>query len=218
MQFLGSSYVERAVNVARPILREIAGKVYHRHPLSVASMTQISGTDLRPFIRTIPDYPRPGVQFRDITTLLGNAAALRITLAELTAPWMDSGVTHVAGIEARGFILGGAMACQLGAAFVPLRKKGKLPHSTIRVEYSLEYGVDELEMHADGVKAGDRVLLVDDLIATGGSAAAGVRLLQSLDAQVVGAAFVIDLPELGGMAKLERAGIKCLSLVRFEGH
>jgi adenine phosphoribosyltransferase len=181
-------------------------------------MTQIAGTDLRPFIRTIPDYPRPGVQFRDITTLLGNAKALRITLEELTAPWIDAGVTHVAGIEARGFILGGAMACRLGTAFVPLRKKGKLPHSTIRVEYSLEYGVDELEMHADGVKAGDRVLLVDDLIATGGSAAAAVRLLQSLDAQVVGAAFVIDLPELGGMAKLEQAGIRSLSLVRFDGH
>jgi adenine phosphoribosyltransferase len=181
-------------------------------------MTQIAGTDLRPFIRTIPDYPRPGVQFRDITTLLGNAEALRITLEELTAPWMDARVTHVAGIEARGFILGGAMACRLGCAFVPLRKKGKLPHATIRVEYSLEYGVDELEMHADGVKAGDRVLLVDDLIATGGSAAAAVRLLQSLDAQVVGAAFVIDLHELGGMAKLEQAGIRSLSLVHFDGH
>jgi adenine phosphoribosyltransferase len=180
-------------------------------------MTQIAGTDLRPFIRTIPNHPRPGVQFYDITTLLGNAEALRITLEELTAPWMDAGVTHVAAIEARGFILGGAMAYRLGSAFVPLRKKGKLPHSTIRVEYSLEYGVDELEMHADGVKAGDRVLLVDDLIATGGSAAAAVGLLQSLDAQVVGAAFVIDLPELGGMAKLEQAGIRSLSLIRFEG-
>jgi adenine phosphoribosyltransferase len=181
-------------------------------------MTQIPGTDLRPFIRTIPDYPRPGVQFRDITTLLGHAEALRVTLAELTAPWVESGITHVAGIEARGFILGGAMACRLGAGFIPLRKKGKLPHATIGVEYSLEYGLDVLEMHADGAKAGDRVLLVDDLIATGGSAAAAVRLLQSLDAQVVGAAFVIDLPELGGMAKLERAGIRSLSLVRFEGH
>jgi adenine phosphoribosyltransferase len=181
-------------------------------------MTQIAGTDLRPFIRTIPDYPRPGVQFRDITTLLGNARALAITLTELTAPWMDTGITHVAGIEARGFILGGAMACRLGAGFVPLRKKGKLPHATIAVEYSLEYGFDQLEMHADGVKPGDRVLLVDDLIATGGSAAAGIRLLQSLDATVVGAAFVIDLPELGGTARLERAGLKTVSLVSFGGH
>jgi adenine phosphoribosyltransferase len=110
------------------------------------------------------------------------------------------------------------MACRLGAGFVPLRKKGKLPHATIGVEYSLEYGFDQLEMHADGVKAGDRVLLVDDLIATGGSAAAGVRLLQSLDATVVGAAFVIDLPELGGTARLEQAGLKTVSLVSFGGH
>jgi adenine phosphoribosyltransferase len=181
-------------------------------------MTQISATDLRPFIRTIPDYPRPGVQFRDITTLLGNAEVLRTTLAEMAAPWLDAGITHVAGIEARGFILGGALAYLLRAAFVPLRKKGKLPHKTISVDYALEYGMDKLEMHADGVMAADRVLLVDDLIATGGSAAAAVRLLQSLDAEVVGAAFVIDLPELGGTAKLEQAGIKTLSLVRFDGH
>ena len=188
-----------------------------RHPLSLVSMTQIAGTDLRPFIRTIPDYPRPGVQFRDITTLLGNARALNITVTELTAPWSDAGITHVAGIEARGFILGGAMACRLGAGFVPLRKRGKLPHATIGVEYSLEYGSDQLEMHADGVRPGDRVLLVDDLIATGGSAAAGVRLLQSLDATVVGAAFVIDLPDLGGTARLERTGLKTVSLISFGG-
>ncbi|HEY1898980.1 MAG TPA: adenine phosphoribosyltransferase [Steroidobacteraceae bacterium] len=181
-------------------------------------MTQITATDLRPFIRTIPDHPRPGIQFRDITTLLGNAGALNTAVTELTAPWLDAGITHVAGIEARGFILGGAMACRLRSGFVPLRKKGKLPHATIRVEYSLEYGVDELEMHADGVKPGDRVLLVDDLIATGGTAAAALHLLQSLDATVVGAAFVIDLPELGGTARLENAGIRTVSLVRFDGH
>ena len=181
-------------------------------------MTQISATELRPFIRTIADYPRPGIQFYDITTLLGDARALRATVAALAAPWLDAGITHVAGIEARGFIFGGALACQLGAGFVPLRKKGKLPHTTIQVEYALEYGMDHLEMHADGVKAADRVLLVDDLIATGGSAAAGIRLLRSLDATVVGATFVIDLPDLGGTARLEKDGIKALSLVRFEGH
>ena len=191
---------------------------YHRHPLSLVSMTQISATELRPFIRTIADYPRPGVQFRDITTLLGDARALRATVAALAAPWADAGITHVAGIEARGFIFGGALACQLGAGFVPLRKKGKLPHTTIHVEYSLEYGLDHLEMHADGVKAADRVLLVDDLIATGGSAAAGIRLLRSLDATVVGAMFVIDLPDLGGTARLEQEGIRTLSLIRFDGH
>jgi adenine phosphoribosyltransferase len=181
-------------------------------------MTQISPTELRPLIRTIADYPRPGVQFRDITTLLADAQALRATVAALAAPWQDAGITHVAGIEARGFIFGGAVACQLGAGFVPLRKKGKLPHTTIQVEYSLEYGIDHLEMHADGVKSADRVLLVDDLIATGGSAAAGVRLLRSLDATVVGAMFVIDLPDLGGTARLEQEGIKALSLIRFDGH
>ena len=162
--------------------------------------------------------PRPGILFRDITTLLGDAQALSITLTQLAAPWLTAGITHVAAIEARGFILGGALACRLGAGFVPLRKKGKLPHTTISVEYSLEYGLDELEMHADGTKAGDRVLLVDDLIATGGSAAAGIRLLRSLDATVVGAAFVIDLPELGGSARLQQAGIRTVSLVCFEGH
>jgi adenine phosphoribosyltransferase len=181
-------------------------------------MKQICATELRPFIRTIPDYPRPGIQFRDITTLLANAQALRATIAALAAPWADAGITHVAGIEARGFIFGAAVACQLGAGFVPLRKKGKLPHKTILVEYSLEYGTDQLEMHADGVQAADRVLLVDDLIATGGSAAAGIRLLQSLDATVVGATFVIDLPDLGGSARLEQQGIKALSLVAFDGH
>jgi adenine phosphoribosyltransferase len=175
-------------------------------------------TDLRSFIRTIPDHPRPGVQFRDITTLLGNARALDATLVELAAPWLAAGVTQVAGIEARGFILGGALACRLGTGFVPLRKKGKLPHTTVRVEYSLEYGVDELEMHADGVKAADRVLLVDDLIATGGSAAAGIQLLRSIGATVVGAAFVIDLPDLGGMARLEKDGIRTVALMRFDGH
>ncbi len=180
-------------------------------------MTQICATDLRPFIRTIPDYPRPGVQFRDITTLLGDARALEATLTQMTAPWLDAGITLVAGIEARGFILGGAIACRLGAGFVPLRKKGKLPHTTIRVEYALEYGVDELEMHADGAKSSDRVLLVDDLIATGGSAVAGIRLLRSVAATVVGAVFVIDLPELGGTARLEQAGIRTVSLVRFAG-
>ncbi|HEX3837510.1 MAG TPA: adenine phosphoribosyltransferase [Steroidobacteraceae bacterium] len=181
-------------------------------------MKQISATELRPFIRTIADYPRPGIQFRDITTLLGNAQALRATIAALAAPWADAGITHVAGIEARGFIFGAAVACQLGAGFVPLRKQGKLPHTTVMVEYSLEYGTDQLEMHADGVTGADRVLLVDDLIATGGSAAAGIRLLRSLDATVVGATFVIDLPDLGGTARLEQAGIRTLSLVRFDGH
>ena len=166
-------------------------------------MTQIPPTDLRPFIRTIVDYPRPGILFRDITTLLGDARALTSTLAQLAAPWLTR-ASPMWPASRHGDSSWGSRGLPAGAGFVPLRKKGKLPHTTIRVEYQLEYGLDELEMHADGTKAGDRVLLVDDLIATGGSAAAGISLLRSLDATVVGAAFVIDLPELGGTARLEQ--------------
>ncbi len=143
---------------------------------------------------------------------------LRATLSALTAPWRDAGITHVAAIEARGFILGGAMAVQLGAGFVPLRKKGKLPHATVRVAYALEYGVDELEMHADARQTRGPGARGGDLIATGGSAVAAVSLLRSQDAQVLGAAFVIELPALGGTAKLTEAGIRTLALMAFEGH
>ena len=153
---------------------------------------------LKRAIRTIPDYPRPGVQFRDITTLLGNAEAFRTTIDELVRPWIASRVDRVAGIEARGFILGGAMAHQLRAGFVPIRKKGKLPHTTVRVAYSLEYGIDEMEMHLDAVSPGERLILVDDLIATGGTAEAAVRLLRQRGAEVLAACFIADLPALGG--------------------
>src|SRR3974377_2052122 len=121
-------------------------------------------------IRTIPDYPKPGVMFRDITTLLGNARVFHRVVEELVQPWRNERVAHVAGIEARGFILGGSLAHQLSAGFVPIRKKGKLPHSTVRVAYSLEYGLDEMEMHRDAVSPGERIILADDLIATGGTA------------------------------------------------
>lgn len=154
-------------------------------------------------IRTIPDYPKPGILFRDITTLLGNARAFRRAVDELVQPWAGSKVDKVAGIEARGFILGGAVAHQLSAGFVPIRKKGKLPHETVRVAYSLEYGVDEMEMHRDALAAGDRVILIDDLIATGGTAEGAVKLIRQMGAEVVAACFVIDLPDLGGRAKLE---------------
>ncbi|HTY49625.1 MAG TPA: adenine phosphoribosyltransferase [Steroidobacteraceae bacterium] len=174
--------------------------------------------DLKPFIRAIPDYPRPGVMFRDVTTLLGDAAAFRHAVDRLAAPWKDAGVDRVAGIEARGFILGGAMAHQLNAGFVPIRKKGKLPHSTVRVAYSLEYGIDEMEMHTDAISAGERILLVDDLIATGGTAEAAVKLLRSLGARLLAACFIIDLPELGGTRRLEALGVAVHSLVKFEGH
>ena len=174
--------------------------------------------EIKDSIRTIPDYPRPGVQFRDITTLLGNARAFRRVIDELVEPWSVAKVNRVAGIEARGFILGGAVAHQLAAGFVPIRKKGKLPHSTVRVAYSLEYGLDEMEMHEDAVSRGERLILVDDLIATGGTAEAAVKLLRRLGAEILAACFVIDLPELGGSKKLTDLGVPVRTLVSFEGH
>jgi adenine phosphoribosyltransferase len=174
--------------------------------------------ELKASIRTIPDYPRAGIQFRDITTLLGNARMFRRAVDELVRPWAGSKVDRVAGIEARGFILGGAIAHQLAAGFVPIRKKGKLPHETVRVAYSLEYGLDEIEMHRDGVAPGERIILVDDLIATGGTAEAAVKLLRSLGAQILAACFVIDLPELGGSRRLAELDVPVRTLVAFQGH
>lgn len=174
--------------------------------------------ELRAAIRTIPDYPKPGIQFRDITTLLGDAGAWRRAVDELVRPWAGSRVDKVAGIEARGFILGGAVAHQLEAGFVPIRKKGKLPHTTVKIAYSLEYGIDQMEVHRDAVLEGERVILVDDLIATGGTACAAVQLLRSIGAQVLAACFIIDLPELGGARKLEALEVPVRSLVAFEGH
>ena len=174
--------------------------------------------EIRAAIRTIPDYPKPGVMFRDITTLLGNAHAFRLVVEELVRPWRNERVDHVAGIEARGFILGGALAHQLHSGFVPIRKKGKLPHTTVRVAYSLEYGLDEMEMHRDAVAAGERIVLVDDLIATGGTAEAAVRLLRSLGASILAACFIIDLPDLGGSARLAALEVPVRTLVSFRGH
>ncbi|CAH1663708.1 adenine phosphoribosyltransferase [Chelatococcus asaccharovorans] len=181
-------------------------------------MTERLVTDLKAAIRSIPDYPKPGVVFRDITTLLGDARAFRRAVDEMVQPWPGSKIDKVAGIEARGFILGGAVAHQLSAGFVPIRKKGKLPHATVRVAYSLEYGIDEMEMHRDAVTPGDRVILVDDLIATGGTAAGAVKLLHNLGAEVVAAVFVIDLPDLGGADKLRELGITVRTLMSFDGH
>jgi adenine phosphoribosyltransferase len=169
-------------------------------------------------IRTIPDYPKPGILFRDITTLLGNARAFRRAVDELVHPWAGSKIDKIAGIEARGFILGGAIAHQLSAGFIPIRKKGKLPHETVRVAYSLEYGIDEMEMHKDAVQPGERVILVDDLIATGGTAEGATRLLRQMGAEIVTACFVIDLPDLGGRAKLEALGVPVRTLIAYEGH
>lgn len=173
---------------------------------------------LRDAIRTIPDYPKPGIQFRDITTLLGNAQAFRSAVDQLVAPWQGQRIEKVVGIEARGFILGGAIAHQLQSGFVPVRKRGKLPHETVRIAYSLEYGVDEMEVHRDAVAPGERVIIVDDLIATGGTATAAIGLLRSIQAEVVAACFVIDLPDLGGAARIEALGVPVSRLVTFDGH
>jgi len=170
---------------------------------------------LRQSIRTITDYPKAGIQFRDITTLLRDAKAFETTIEALIAPWRDVGIDKVAGIEARGFILGGAVAHGLKAGFVPIRKRGKLPHETVRVAYSLEYGVDEMEMHRDAIRSGEKVLLIDDLIATGGTATAAAKLLKEAGADMVAASFVIDLPDLGGATRLRDAGIEVQALLTF---
>ena len=176
------------------------------------------GADLKRLIRTIPDYPRPGIMFRDITTLLLDPQGLRGAVDELMLPFVKMQIDLVAGIEARGFILGGAVAHELGKGFVPVRKKGKLPHKTIGQEYQLEYGVDAVEIHADAIASGQRVLLVDDLIATGGTAEAAIELVRRSGGELVAAAFIIDLPELGGSAELRKRGVSVHTLVSFEGH
>ena len=172
---------------------------------------------IRDAIRTIPDYPKPGVMFRDITTLLGNARVFHEVVQQLVQPWAGSKIDKVAGIEARGFILGGALAHQVSAGFVPIRKRGKLPHTTVRIAYSLEYGLDEMEMHRDALTAGERIILVDDLIATGGTATAAVQLLRTLGASLLAACFIIDLPDLGGSARLAALGVPVRTLVSFGG-
>ena len=174
--------------------------------------------DYKDAIRTIPDYPKPGIMFRDITTLLGNPRAFRRAVDEMVQPYAGLKIDKVAGLEARGFILGGAVAHQLSIGFVPIRKKGKLPYTVIGESYALEYGQDRVEIHIDALKPGEHVLLVDDLIATGGTASAGIRLMERAGAQVIGCSFVIDLPELGGADKLRALGKPVNTLVSFEGH
>ena len=172
---------------------------------------------LQNVIRSLPDYPKKGVIFRDVTTLLGDADAFSGSVDALVEPFANSGIDLVAGIEARGFILGGAMAHQLSCGFVPIRKPGKLPHDTISVAYELEYGEDRLELHSDALQPGQKVLLVDDLIATGGTAEAAVKLLRQLGAEIVAACFVIDLPDLGGADLVKSLGIPVQTLIEFEG-
>ena len=177
-----------------------------------------NGFDIKRYIRTIPDYPKPGILFRDITTLLANKHAFRAAVDELMWPFLATDIDFVVGIEARGFILGGAVAHELGRGFVPIRKQGKLPFKVIGQDYALEYGVDTIEIHADAIRQGDRVLIIDDLIATGGTAGAAIDLIRKSGGDVVSAAFVIDLPDLGGSQKLKDKGVKVHTLVSFEGH
>ena len=174
--------------------------------------------DLKAAIRTIPDYPKPGILFRDITTLLGDARAFRRAVDELVQPWAGGKIDKVAGIEARGFILGGAVAHQVSAGFIPIRKKGKLPHKRVSIAYSLEYGLDEMEIHEDAVVKGERVIIVDDLVATGGTAEGAVKLLRQMGADVLAACFIIDLPDLGGADKIRKLDVPVRTLISFEGH
>lgn len=168
-------------------------------------------------IRTIPDYPKPGIQFRDMTTLLQDPVGMRIAVEQLVAPYKGLRVDKVAGIEARGFVLGGAVALMLEAGFVPVRKQGKLPWETLGQDYELEYGTDRIEIHTDSILEGEQILLVDDLIATGGTACAAIDLIERTGGEIVGCAFVVDLPELGGSAKLKARDLPLHVLCEFEG-
>lgn len=175
---------------------------------------------LRNHMRTVADWPAPGVQFRDITPLLQDAKVFRVLIDAFVHRYMDAGMRPdvVAGLDARGFIIGSVVAYQLGVGFIPVRKKGKLPFTTVEETYELEYGSATVELHTDAVKAGDRVLLIDDLIATGGTMMAGKKLLEKLGARVTEGAAIVDLPELGGSAKLRAAGLALFTLVDFQGH
>jgi len=174
--------------------------------------------DLKTLVRSIPDYPKKGILFRDITTLIEHPEGFRESVERIAAAHRNKGITHVAGIEARGFIFGAGVAIALGVGFVPVRKKGKLPGETIGQNYALEYGVDTIEIHADVLDEGDKVLLVDDLIATGGTALAAVALLRRTGALVGHAGFVIDLYDLGGAEMLQHAGVEVFKLIDFAGH
>jgi adenine phosphoribosyltransferase len=175
-----------------------------------------NGFDIKRYIRAIPDYPKPGIQFYDVTTLFANMHGFRACVDELIWPFLAGGIDYIVGIEARGFILGGAVAHELGKGFVPIRKKGKLPYKVIGKDYELEYGIDTIEIHADAISDGDRVLLIDDLIATGGTADAAIDLIRQSGGEVVAAAFVVDLPFLGGSDRLKEKGVKVHTLVEFD--
>lgn len=172
---------------------------------------------IKSLVRTIPNHPKPGIMFRDITTLLKDPVGFRITIQELVNRYLDWGIHKVVGIESRGFILGAPLAYAIGAGFVPIRKPGKLPAASIGHDYQLEYGSDRVEIHTDAIAPGERVLLVDDLIATGGTAMAAVELIDQLGGDLVECAFVISLPDLGGVNLLQERGLDCHVLAEFEG-
>ena len=172
---------------------------------------------IKEMIRTIPNYPKPGIMFRDITTLLQDAKGFRKVIDEFVQRYTGADIDAIAGIESRGFLLAGAMAHQLGKSLVLVRKKGKLPFETVSQEYELEYGTDKIEMHTDAIKEGDKVLIIDDLLATGGTSLAATKLVEKLGGKVVELAFIVDLPDVGGKKKIEAAGYKQFSLVEFEG-
>ncbi len=172
---------------------------------------------IKDYIRTIPDFPHEGIMFRDVTTLFADARGFRIAIDQLLHPYAGTDIDKVVGLEARGFILGGAIAHQLSVGFVPIRKKGKLPGATIEQNYSLEYGEAVMEVHDDAIQPGERILVVDDLLATGGTAEAGIKLIERLGGDITGCAFVIDLPELGGRKRLEALGMAVHALCEFEG-
>lgn len=176
-----------------------------------------STPSIRDAIRSIPDFPKPGIMFRDVTTLFGDARAFRTAIDSLLQPWAGTRIDKVAALEARGFILGGAVAHQLSVGFVPIRKAGKLPGPRSAQTYTLEYGEATMEMHDDALMAGERVLLLDDLIATGGTCEAGISLIRRQGAEVVGCGFIIDLPELGGRQRIEALGVQVHTLVAFDG-
>ena len=169
------------------------------------------------YIRTIPDFPHEGIMFRDVTTLFGDARGFRIAIDQLLHPYAGQPIDKVVGLEARGFILGGAIAHQLSVGFVPIRKKGKLPGKTIEQDYTLEYGTATMEVHDDALQPGEKVLLVDDLLATGGTAEAGIKLIERMGAEVIGCAFIIDLPDIGGRKRLEALGMDVHALCHFSG-
>ena len=168
-------------------------------------------------IRTIPHYPHEGIMFRDVTTLLKDAVGLRTTIQEIVNRYRTSNIDKVVGIESRGFIIGAPVAYALGVGFVPIRKPGKLPAETMGCDYQLEYGSDRIEIHTDAIRKGERILVVDDLIATGGTMEAAVKLIQEMGGEIIECCFVVDLPEVGGRARLEKQGQKVFALCQFEG-